>query len=39
MLYRIRVDVEGSDFAIRAQDQLVDFWSDDRIPRGGVGLF
>jgi hypothetical protein len=39
MLYRIRVDVEGSDFAIRAQDQLVDFWSDDRLPRGGVGLF
>lgn len=39
MLYRIRVDVEGSDFAIRAQDQIVDFWSDNRIPRGGVGLF
>jgi hypothetical protein len=39
MLYRIRVDVRGSDFAIRAQDQIVDFWSDDRIPRGGVGLF
>jgi len=39
MLYRIRVDVSGSDFAIRAQDQIVDFWSDDRIPRGGVGLF
>jgi hypothetical protein len=39
MLYRIRVDVQGSDFAIRAQDQIVDFWSDDRIPRGGVGLF
>jgi len=39
MLYRIRVDVQGSDFAVRAQDQIVDFWSDDRIPRGGVGLF
>ena len=39
MLYRIRVDVHGSDFAIRAQDQIVDFWSDNRIPRGGVGLF
>jgi hypothetical protein len=39
MLYRIRVDVSGSDFAIRAQDQIVDFWTDDRIPRGGVGLF
>ena len=39
MLYRIRVDVRGSDFAIRAQDQIIDFWTDDRIPRGGVGLF
>jgi hypothetical protein len=39
MLYRIRVDVRGSDFAIRAQDQIIDFWTDDRIPHGGVGLF
>ena len=39
MLYRIRVDVQGSDFAVRAQDQVVDFWSDDRISHGGVGLF
>ena len=39
MLYRIQVDVRGSDFAIRAQDQIIDFWTDDRIPRGGVGLF
>jgi len=39
MLYRIRVDVRGSDFAVMAQGQIVDFWSDSRIPRGGVGLF
>lgn len=39
MLYRIRVDVRGSDFAVMAQGQMVDFWSDSRIPRGGVGLF
>ena len=39
MLYRIRVDVRGSDFALMAQGQMVDFWSDSRIPRGGVGLF
>ncbi len=39
MLYRIRVEVRGTDFAIMAQDQIVDFWSDSRIPRGGVGLF
>lgn len=39
MLYRIRVDVHGSDFAIRAQDQIIDFWTDDRLQHGGVGLF
>ena len=39
MLYRIRVDVRGSDFAIRAQDQIIDFWTDDRLQHGGVGLF
>lgn len=39
MLYRVRVDVRGSDFAIRAQDQLIDFWTDNRIQHGGVGLF
>jgi hypothetical protein len=39
MLYRVRVDVQGADFAIRAQDQIVDFWSDTRLRRGGVGLF
>jgi hypothetical protein len=39
MLYRVRVDVHGSEFTITAQGQLVDFWTDNRIPRGGVGLF
>ena len=38
-LYRILVDVRGSDFTIMAQGQVVDFWSDSRLPRGGVGFF
>ena len=38
-LYRMVVDVRGSDFTIMAQGQVVDFWSDSRLPRGGVGFF
>ena len=39
MLYRVQVDVHGSDFTIMTQGQVVDFWSDSRLPRGGVGFF
>lgn len=38
-LYRIQVDVHGSDFTVLAQGQIVDFWSDNRLERGGVGFF
>lgn len=38
-LYRMVVDVRGSDFTILVQGQVVDFWSDQRISRGGVGFF
>ena len=38
-LYRMIVDVRGSDFTIIAQGQVVDFWSDKRLARGGVGFF
>jgi hypothetical protein len=39
MFYRVAVDVRGGDFTIRVQDQIVDFWSDNRLRRGGVGFF
>ena len=39
MLYRVLVDVRGSDFTILAQGQVVDFWSDSRLQHGGVGFF
>jgi hypothetical protein len=39
MLYRILVNVRGEDFTITAQGQVVDFWSDNRLQRGGVGFF
>ena len=39
MLYRIQVNVRGSDFTVMAQGQIVDFWSDSRLTSGGVGFF
>ena len=38
-LYRMVVDVRGGDFTIMAQGQVVDFWTDNRLTRGGVGFF
>lgn len=38
-LFRIRMDIRGSDYAILVQDSVVDSWSDDRFPFGGVGFF
>jgi hypothetical protein len=38
-LYRMVVDVRGSDFTILAQGQVVDFWTDNRLAHGGVGFF
>lgn len=38
-LFRIRMNIRGSDFAILVQDSVVDSWSDDRFPTGGVGFF
>jgi len=38
-LYRMEIDVHGSDFTIMAQGKVVDFFSDDTLQRGGVGLF
>ncbi|HTR39515.1 MAG TPA: hypothetical protein VMH80_26765 [Bryobacteraceae bacterium] len=39
MMYRILVDVHGDDFTVMTQGQVVDFWSDSRLRRGGVGFF
>ncbi|MDX1979869.1 MAG: hypothetical protein SFV51_06355 [Bryobacteraceae bacterium] len=38
-LYRVRMDVEGEDFTLSVQGQIVDHWSDNRHPSGGVGFF
>jgi hypothetical protein len=37
--YRVRLDVKGSGFTTYIEDQLVDFWSDDRLTTGGAGFF
>jgi len=39
MLYRVSIDVRGADFTVLAQGQVVDFWTDRRLPHGGVGFF
>jgi len=38
-LYRVRMDVRGSDFAVEVQGQIADSWTETRLPRGGVGFF
>ncbi|HYL38584.1 MAG TPA: hypothetical protein VEV17_21890 [Bryobacteraceae bacterium] len=38
-LYRVVVETRGNDFIVTAQGELVDFWSDSRLKKGGVGFF
>ncbi|MBL8230113.1 MAG: hypothetical protein JNL98_16615 [Bryobacterales bacterium] len=38
-VYPISLNVKGSDFTLRVQGQVVDYWSDSRLKSGGVGLF
>ncbi|MEO5953878.1 MAG: hypothetical protein ABIQ44_15555, partial [Chloroflexia bacterium] len=38
-IYRVRVDVRGSDFVTSVQGQVVDVFTDNRLSRGGVGFF
>ena len=38
-IYRVRMEVKGSDFSLYIQNQLVQFWADRRFPRGGIGFF
>jgi hypothetical protein len=38
-LYRLHLEVRGDAFSLYIQGNLVDYWSDARLPAGGVGLF
>ncbi|MGH9722272.1 MAG: hypothetical protein ACRD8O_18845 [Bryobacteraceae bacterium] len=39
MMYRVRVNVAGDRFTVSVNGQVVDTWSDSRLPKGGVGFF
>ncbi len=38
-LYRLHLQVRGDAFSLYVQGELVDYWSDNRLRAGGVGLF
>jgi len=38
-LYRVRMDVQGSNFTVEVQGQMADSWTETRLPRGGIGFF
>jgi len=38
-LYRVRMDVHGSDFTLEVQGQIADSWTETRLPKGGIGFF
>lgn len=38
-LYKVRMEVKGDRFITYVQDQVVDSFTDDRLPQGGVGFF
>ncbi len=37
-LYRVKLSVDGDQFTLQVQGQMVDSWSDSRLPTGGVGF-
>ena len=38
-MYRISLNVRGADFTLSVQGHIAGCWTDNRLPRGGVGLF
>ena len=38
-VFKVRTDVTGKKFTTWVQDQLVDYWNDDRIRNGGAGFY
>jgi hypothetical protein len=38
-LYRVLVDVNGDNFSVLVQGQMIDSWTETRLPRGGVGFY
>jgi hypothetical protein len=38
-VYRVLMNVQGSDFSVEVQGQIADSWTETRLPRGGIGFF
>jgi hypothetical protein len=38
-LYRVKMDVRGDTFTTSVNGQVVDHWTDARLPSGGIGFF
>src|SRR5262249_46695672 len=38
-VYRVSMDVQGDRYALSVQDQLVDSWSEPKLPHGAIGFF
>jgi hypothetical protein len=38
-VYHVRMEISGQFFTLFVQEQVVAFWSDDRLKTGGVGFF
>ncbi len=38
-LYRVRLDVQGSEYVLTVQGQIADAWTEKRLKRGGVQFF
>lgn len=38
-LYRVALDMDGENFTLMIQGQMIDSWSEPRLMRGGIGFF
>jgi hypothetical protein len=38
-LYRVGMDVEGENFSLTVQGQMIDNWSEPRLMHGGIGFY
>jgi hypothetical protein len=38
-LYRVNLQLDGDDFSLGIQGQMIDSWTEPRLPRGGIGFF
>jgi hypothetical protein len=36
--FHVRLDVRGDEFSAYINDELIEVWQDDRLPKGGIGL-